>query len=89
MRVVKVKSVNHLVRVEKEVTEKATNMKKPYYVEVTGQTGQKQQFAQCPNCDNPVQLIGLYTPKSTISPYARHYLGSVKELAPFNLNNYE
>ena len=41
--------------------EKETKRQKPYMLE---KNGKYQYFAVCPECDNPIQLIGLY--KNTI-----------------------
>ncbi|MCF8482181.1 MAG: hypothetical protein K9H25_17290 [Rhodospirillum sp.] len=35
--------------------------------------GRRSQYAVCPLCDNPIQIIGLYhRPKNTDHPYGRH-----------------
>lgn len=89
MQVVRVKSVPYLVKVEKQEFEEATEMKEPYYVDVDGKPENKRQFALCPNCDNPVQLIGLYLVDPKVTPHARHILESVENLGKFILENYE
>lgn len=59
--------------------EEDTNKRSPYYV------NEDVQYAVCPKCNNPIQLIGLYkrlahTPK----PYGRHIPRSIEGLAIYS-----
>lgn len=89
MLVVKVKTVPTLVKVAKKEFEEATDMQKPFYEKANGNGADYRPFAQCPNCDNPVQLINLYNRNAKVAPHAKHYLKSVEGLAKFVLENYE
>lgn len=56
--------------IEKHGFESATGKKPPWFVEGDDK---ERQYAVCPACDNPVQIIGLYEPLShTPNPYGRH-----------------
>lgn len=47
--------------------------------------GTSSQFAVCPACDNPIQIIGLYRlPKGVSRPYGKHATKSVPGLATLN-----
>ena len=73
MRVVKIYADSNMTYpVDLDVFEKITDRKKPWY-QGAGSPRNKSQFAVCPSCDNPVQLVGLYinTPEAR-QPYARH-----------------
>ena len=47
--------------------------------------------AVCPECDNPIILVGLFkpTPESGRKPYGRHHKGSISELAVYREDEYE
>ncbi|MEZ6855077.1 hypothetical protein [Halodesulfovibrio aestuarii] len=52
--------------------------------------GRNMQFAVCPSCNNPIQLIGLYKPlPDKKRPYGKHYHKSIPDLADFKKENYE
>lgn len=51
--------------VNREEFERSTNGRYPY-------VQNERQYAICPSCDNPVQIIGLYTKRSDFTPYAAH-----------------
>ena len=54
-----------------------------------GQDGQIRNFAVCPVCDNPIQIIGLYKQaKNTPDPYGKHYSKSIP-LAKYNAIKYQ
>lgn len=67
--------------------EKETKRQKPYMLE---KNGKYQYFAVCPECDNPIQLIGLYknTIESGKKPYGRHYKGNIIVLANYSEIDY-
>ena len=74
------------IPVIKEVFEKETEMnEQPYYQVINGEV---RVFAQCPACENPVQLIGLY---KTIEkrPYAKHTGKNIAGFPAFNYEQYE
>lgn len=51
--------------------------------------GEKKNFAVCPACDNPIQLIGLYKKlENTAQPYGKHYNRDVENLAMHNEQAY-
>ncbi|MDR1703900.1 MAG: hypothetical protein LBS19_04340 [Clostridiales bacterium] len=62
---------------------------KPPYV-ASNDSGGKSFFAVCPECENPIQIIGIYknTPESGTTPYGRHYPKSVPKLAEYNHPDY-
>lgn len=48
-------------------------------------SGTESQFAICPACNNPIQLIGLYhLPANVSAPYGRHIGQSITGLAAVN-----
>lgn len=54
-----------------------------------GQDGRIRNFAVCPVCDNPIQIIGLYKQvKNTPDPYGKHYSKSIP-LAEYNATKYQ
>ena len=64
-----------------------TLKKYPYYQESL--TGEIAQFAICPECDNPVQVIGLYkTLANTNTAYGKHYAKPVTGIGIYNKENY-
>ncbi|OLU25480.1 hypothetical protein BVH03_17655 [Pseudomonas sp. PA15(2017)] len=66
-------------RIEREKFEADTQRQKPWYQ--IGASGRSSQFAVCPACDNPVQLIGLYElPANVRQPFGKHAVKSVEGL---------
>ena len=67
---------------------RATGMNQPYCLP-NGKGGQSY-FAICPQCENPIQIIGLY--KNTIEggqkPYGKHCNKSIPKLAAYNKEDY-
>ena len=54
-----------------------------------GKDGVHRQFAVCPMCSNPIQIIGLYAREgSEKNPYGKHYCRSVDGLARHNEETY-
>lgn len=50
-----------------------------------GKDHKLRNFAVCPACDNPIQLIGLYKKsKNTDRPYGKHYVKGIPGLANYN-----
>lgn len=66
--------------ISREAVEADTMKKEPWYQE--NSTNEGSQFAICPACDNPIQLIGLYhLPANVSAPYGRHIGHSIAGLA--------
>lgn len=67
---------------------RATGMKFPYCL--PNAKGGQSYFAICPQCENPIQIIGLY--KNTIEggqkPYGKHYNKSIPKLAAYHKEDY-
>ena len=65
----------------------ATKKRAPYCIRHN--TGESY-YAVCPECDNPIQIVGLY--KRTIEagrkPYGRHNKGSIPQLAEYCEEDY-
>lgn len=54
----------------------------------TGKDGKRRHFAICPACDNPIQIIGLYSRNENApSVYGKHYNKSIK-IAEYNKQMY-
>lgn len=90
MRIVKLKPREiDFFTIEREVFEQKTGKKPPYYPDTTNPEN-GPQYAVCPACDNPVQLIGLYRiNKQTPYPYAKHHTQSLAGIAQYIQENYE
>lgn len=88
MREFKVKTgLSEKFEVTRENFEEQTRGLKGYTAR--GKDGVKRHFGICPACDNPVQLIGLYTKlKNTDHPYGKHYNRNVDHVAVHNQQNY-
>ncbi len=66
--------------ISREAVEADTMKKEPWYPK--SNDGEGSQFAICPACDNPIQLIGLYhLPANVSAPYGRHIGHSIAKLA--------
>ncbi len=72
---------NPIYPIEKGIFETVTNKKKPYFSE------NEKYFAVCPQCDNPIQIIGLYK-HIKVSPYGKHY-GNDISIARYNSQAYQ
>lgn len=80
--------IHEIFEIEKESFELNTMMKKPYYQE--NKHNEMQQYAVCPACDNPIEIIGLYKKiKNTNKPYGKHYPKSIDGIAVYNKQAYE
>lgn len=71
-------------KISKENFEQDTGKLTPYY-----QEGKNSQYAVCPVCDNPINIIGLYNPNAKTKPYGKHYPGNIDKLAIYNRYKYE
>lgn len=74
-------------RISQEQFEHDTARDKPWYQR--NDKGDEVQYAVCPNCDNPIQLIGLYLPVSHQKPYGRHIAKSIPDLAAYSQEDYD
>lgn len=65
-----------------------TNKKLPYTRQ--NSSGGLSHFAVCPECENPIQIIGLFknTAESGRRPYGKHYSQSIPGLAIYNHDDY-
>ena len=69
--------------IDKEGFEAETFRRVPWYQ--PGSAGKLAQFAVCPACDNPVQLVGLYElPPNVKNPFGKHATKSIRGIAPFD-----
>ncbi|ORL50919.1 hypothetical protein [Pseudomonas putida] len=69
--------------IDKEGFEAGTFRREPWYQ--PGSAGKLAQFAVCPACDNPVQLVGLYElPPNVKNPFGKHATRSIRGIAPFD-----
>lgn len=58
--------------ISKATFEEDTGKALPWYQRIEGEA-ERRHYAVCPECENPVQIIGLYKPlKHTDRPYGRH-----------------
>lgn len=67
--------------------EKQTKKRRPYVLE---RGGMDSYYAVCPECDNPIQIIGLYkeTRESGRKPYGKHHKGTIPYLAKYSEEDY-
>ncbi|EMF0115404.1 hypothetical protein OUS11_001986, partial [Enterococcus hirae] len=67
--------------------EKQTKKRRPYVLE---REGMDSYYAVCPECDNPIQIIGLYkeTRESGRKPYGKHHKGTIPYLAKYSEEDY-
>lgn len=79
--------VQHVQRIEKERFERDTGKKFPWYQK---NGNNMVQYAVCPACDNPIQLIALYK-RNENSPkaYGKHIPHSVMGLTAYNQYAYD
>lgn len=89
------KETNKTFPIQLNLFERVTREGTPYYQE--NKFGKKLQYALCPGCNNPIQIIGLYKHlKHTENPYGRHsprpvpgftYDPDAYEFCPYLLKN--
>lgn len=66
--------------IDKSAYETATMRREPWYQ--AGSGDKLSQFAVCPACDNPIQLVGLYhLPANVSGPYGKHTTSGIKGIA--------
>lgn len=69
--------------ITRDTFEAETRCREPWYQDSAG--NKRSQFAVCPACDNPIQLIGLYElPANVSKPFGRHKETGIQGLAPGN-----
>lgn len=69
--------------INKDRFEDETFRRDPWYQ--PGSAGKLAQFAVCPACDNPIQLVGLYElPPNVKSPFGKHATKTIPGIAPFD-----
>lgn len=73
-------------RITEENFEKQTHHKYPYEQVNSSQT--ITQYAVCPSCLNPIQLIGL-SRQTKVKPYGKHTGKSIKDIGRWNQIKYE
>jgi len=68
----------------KDAFEDDTLRREPWYQE--GSACKQSQFAVCPACDNPIQLVGLYhLPTNMNNPYGKHTTSGITGIAPLDV----
>lgn len=89
MKTFKLRTGNNKIHtIQKDIFEYETQQQPPYYV--YGEKNELSQYAVCPACDNPIQIIGLYKPiKDGRSCYGKHHLNSISGLAVYNQQAYD
>jgi len=66
--------------IDKDAYETDTLRREPWYQRGSGD--KLSQFAVCPACDNPIQLVGLYhLPANVSQPYGKHTTSSIPGIA--------
>jgi hypothetical protein len=75
-------------KIEKYQFEFDTKKRNPWYQDDC--QGETVQYAVCPACNNPIQIIVLYKRrKNSPKPYGKHYGKNVPDLADHNQDEYE
>lgn len=71
-------------KIDRDTFEEETRCREPWYQDSTG--NKRSQFAVCPACDNPIQLVGLYEiPKNLDRPYGKHTTTGIHGIGPSDL----
>lgn len=71
----------------KETYKKLTQEREPYVQYFPH--NEKNGFAYCPGCNNPIRLVGLYRPiKDGTAAYAKHYEGDVPGIGEYSSYEY-
>ncbi len=80
--------ISRIYEINKEEFELVTAQKKPYYS--YNENNELVQYAVCPICDNPIQILGFYKAlKNTDKPYGKHLKRSINGLADYNQQAYD
>jgi len=68
-------------KIDRDTFEEETRCREPWYQDGSGD--KRSQFAVCPACDNPIQLVGLYElPKNLNKPYGKHTTTGIRGIGP-------
>lgn len=74
-------------QIDQDLFEQKTGKKYPFYRMM--KPGEISQFAVCPECNNPVQIIGLYKHlQHTENPFAKHCGQPVPDVGIYSKVNY-
>ncbi|WP_279716790.1 hypothetical protein [Chelonobacter oris] len=74
--------------IETDLFEAETQKAYPFYQKQT--SGYFSQFAICPECNNPVQIIGLYKKSAhTDKQFAKHCAEPIPHIGIYDKSNYE
>ena len=74
--------------IERAGFEVAAGKDEPWYQ--LFEDGKQRQYAVCPNCGNPIQVIGLYKKlRNTARPYGKHVGRPVKGFSRYDAKAYE
>lgn len=81
--------VSRVIKINEKNFTEATKQEPPYSID--NKRGGLSHYAVCPECDNPIQIIGLFknTPESGRKPYGKHHPNSIPDLAEYNADDYE
>ncbi|POD65774.1 hypothetical protein [Pseudomonas syringae group genomosp. 3] len=70
--------------IDKDAFEADTLRRAPWYQ--LGSSDKLAQFAVCPRCDNPIQLVGLYQlPPNVKNPFGKHTTSGIHEIGPIDI----
>lgn len=89
MDLFKVKTgVAHILKITPENYLNATGKKHPYIQK--NSKGDESYFAVCPECENPIQIIGLFksTAEGGRKPYGKHTPKTIPQLAQYSHPDY-
>ncbi|GHV48400.1 hypothetical protein FACS189499_07750 [Clostridia bacterium] len=82
------RGLNPIFDISLPVFEKETGGIFPYYQK--NANNESVQYAVCPQCNNHIQLIGLYNKsKNTDNPFGKHHLKNVSGFAPPDFEAYK
>lgn len=74
-------------KIDRDTFEKETRCREPWYQDGSRK---RSQFAVCPACDNPIQLVGLYElPKNLDQPYGKHTTTAIQGIGPSDVETRE
>jgi len=74
-----------MMPIDRDRFERETGKRHPWYQPASdGET--TSQFAVCPACDNPIQIVGLYRlPAGVTEPFGKHTPRSIRDLADLDI----
>lgn len=80
------------LRIEENIFAEATFKRPPYYSKDSN--GKEHLYAVCPECDNPIVIVGLYKYEKDKQetagerPHGRHHKGTIRNLAVYDEDAY-